>query len=302
MTRSRARLWVVACHFAGLFGLGCCFGLGASIAHAAPAAQIPPAPPPVTAPAAPTPPAPAPTVAPAARPTGPRVALLELSLEGEGAAPALAMELQDGFVIGLVRSGVDVLDAADVEKKLAIAPELKGCSSSPCLKRTGELTGARFALRVKVALTGNSYRMTARLFSTEGAAPAALPIATLSRSCDVCTVNEARDAMIKLADGMRARIEAEAASLAPPPAPPPQRSSNLVPLLVFATGIAAIAGGAGLIAAADANGKNRAAVGGTFLGAGLTTSVAALVTLLRSPQEPAAAPAKVAARPFTWHF
>jgi hypothetical protein len=193
------------------------------------------------------------------------------------------MQLQDGFVLGLVRSGFDVADFADVSKKLAASPELIGCESSPCLKRTGDLLQARYALRVRVLLTGNSYRMTARLFSTQGAAPAALPIATLSRNCDVCTVNEAREAMIKLADGMRARIEADGAVLAPPPPPPPPPPSRAGPVLTLCAGVAAVVAGAAVISSAGETDKGRAAVGGTLLGAGLTTSALGLFLSLRLP-------------------
>jgi hypothetical protein len=227
---------------------------------------------------------------PPAKPSGPRVAILELGLDGEGAAPALAMQLQDGFVLGLVRGGLDVIDSNDVDKKLAGSPELKGCESSPCLKRAGELLKARYALRVRVALTGNSYKMAARLFSTEGAAPAALPIATLTRSCDVCTVGEAREAMIKLADSMRARIETETASLAPPPPPPPEASPHTTPLLVLGAGVLAAAAGAAIVASAGPVDKSRAAVGGTLLGAGLTTSALGLFMTLQAPATPGPAP------------
>jgi hypothetical protein len=236
----------------------------------------------------------------AAKPTGPRVAILEMALEGEGAAPAMAMQLQDGFVLGLLRSGIDVIDSADVDKKLVGSPELKGCDSSPCLKKAGQLLGARYALRVKVALSGNSYTMTTRLFSTEGAAPAALPIATLSRSCIVCTVGEARDAMIKLADGMRARIETESAAL---PAPPPAADtggSRLWPLTALAAGVVAIALGAAVVSSAGPGDKSQAAMGGTFVGAGLTTSAVALFLALRSPDP--TAPVKTALSGPAWTF
>ncbi|HEY0706251.1 MAG TPA: hypothetical protein VGG33_05605 [Polyangia bacterium] len=215
--------------------------------------------------------------------SGPRIAITDLALEGDGASPALGMQLQDGFVLGLVRGGFDVADFTDVSKTLAASPELIGCESSPCLKRTGDLLQAPYALRVRVLLTGNNYRMTARLFSTRGAAPAALPIATLSRSCDVCTVNEAREAMIKLADGMRSRVEAHnAVIVAAPPAPPPA-PSRAGPLLALGLGVAAVAGGAALIAAAGPTDKGRAAVGGTLLGAGLTTSFVGLFFTTKLP-------------------
>ena len=136
------------------------------------------------------------------------MAISEFVLEGEGQSPGLAMQLRDGFLIGLVREGIDAVDSTDVAKQLVRAPELQGCETSPCLKRLGELIAVRFVLRVKVSLAGNSYRMSVRMFSTEGAAPAALPIAVLFRSCDVCTVNEAREHMIRLAEGIRARLDA----------------------------------------------------------------------------------------------
>jgi hypothetical protein len=215
--------------------------------------------------------------------TGPRIAITELNLEGDGASPALGMQLQDGFVLGLVRAGFDVADFADVSKKLASSPELIGCESSPCLKRTGDLLAAPYALRVRVSLTGNNYRMTARLFSTQGAAPAALPIATLSRSCDVCTVSEAREAMIKLADGMRARVDAHNAQVVAPAPPPPPPPSRVGPLLTLGAGVAAIAAGAAVIASAGPTDKGRAAVGGTLLGAGLTTSAIGLFFTTRLP-------------------
>jgi hypothetical protein len=78
----------------------------------------------------------------------------------------------------------------------------------------------RYIVRVKVDVAGNSYKSVGRLFSTEGAAPAALPIATESKSCDVCTVAEARAVMLRLADGLRAHIEDNAPPIAPGPATP----------------------------------------------------------------------------------
>ncbi len=202
------------------------------------------------------------------------------------------MQLQDGFVLGLVRGGLDVIDSGDVEKQLVDAPELKGCASSPCLKRTGELLAARYALRVRVALTGNSYRMTARLFSTEGASPAALPVATLSRSCDVCTVGEARDGMMKLADGMKTRIDTDVLAAAPPAPVVEQGPSRLGAYAALGLGLGAVALGAAVIAASDADDKPQTAFGGALVGAGLATSTVGLVLMFRSPD--VSAPLKTA--------
>jgi hypothetical protein len=232
---------------------------------------------PVTAAAA----APAPAAAPATPPAGPpvlappkiRVAITEHAIEGEGAAaPALQMQLQDGFVLGLVRGGIDVLDSGDVTKRLAGKLELEGCETSPCLKRLGELLAVRYVIRVRVSLTGNSYKMTARMFAVEGAAPAALPIAAQSRGCDVCTAGEAREQMIRLADGVRARIEERTAPPVLPPAGPPPRAARVLPVLTVAAGVAAIVGGALAVRGADGDDKPRSAIGGALMGAGLVTS------------------------------
>ena len=128
-------------------------------------------------------------------------------------------------------------------------------------------------MRVKIALAGNSYRMTVRLFSTEGATPAALPFATQSRACDVCTVNEAREHMIRLAEGVRVRLEDNSAPPPPPaPVPPPPRSRK--PALVsLAAGLAAIVGGTLLVASSPDVGKRGPTLGGAVIGLGLSSSL-----------------------------
>ena len=136
--------------------------------------------------------------------------------------PALGIQLQDGFVLGWVRAGAQVLDPTDTAKKLEGHPELQRCDASPCLKAIGQVLDVGYIVRVKVDVAGNSYKSVARLFSTEGAAPAALPIATESKSCDVCTVAEARAVMLRLADALRAHIE-ETRRRCPPPSPAPPR-------------------------------------------------------------------------------
>ena len=141
---------------------------------------------------------------------------------GRRPPPALGLQLQDGFVLGLVRAGVQVLDPTDTAKKLEGHPELQRCDTSPCLKAIGQLLDVGYIVRVKVEVAGNSYKTVARLFSTEGAAPAALPITTESKTCDVCTVAEARAIMLRLADALRAHIE-DTRRRRPSPATPRSR-------------------------------------------------------------------------------
>ena len=210
-----------------------------------------------------------------------RAAIADFQLEG-GPPPALALQLQDGFVLGLVRAGVQVIDPTDTAHKLEGHPELQHCDSSPCLKAIGQLLDVGYVLRVKVDVAGNSYKGVARLFSTEGAAPAALPIATESKSCEVCTVAEARSTMLKLADALRTHIDEPAPPPpnAPPPAPPPAPPRLAGPVITGMAGALAVAAGAVVLAANGpcmgsncSEGRLRNAMGGVLIGAGAALTV-----------------------------
>jgi hypothetical protein len=218
-----------------------------------------------------------------------RVTIPEFQLEG--GAPALTNQLQDGFVLGLVRAGIQVLDPGDTAHKLEGHPELQHCDASPCLKSIGQVLDVGYIVRVKVDVTGNSYKSVARLFSTEGAAPAALPIATESKSCDVCTVGEARATMLRLADAVRSHIdEAVPLPAPPPPLPPPPPPRLVGPVLVTMVGALAVAAGAAVLASQGSctatecsENRSRNIAGGVLIGAGAALTVTgAYVTIVRS--------------------
>src|SRR5689334_15829945 len=99
-----------------------------------------------------------------------RVAIPEFQLEG-APPPALGLQLQDGFVLGFVRAGIQVVDPADAAKRLEGHPELQRCDASPCLKAMGQLLDVGYVVKVKVEIAGNSYKTVGRLFTTEGSAP-----------------------------------------------------------------------------------------------------------------------------------
>jgi hypothetical protein len=218
-----------------------------------------------------------------------RVTIPEFQLEG--GAPALTNQLQDGFVLGLVRAGIQVLDPSDTAHKLEGHPELARCDASPCLKSVGQILDVGYIVRVKVEVTGNSYKGVARLFSTEGAAPAALPIATESKSCDVCTVGEARATMLRLADAVRSHIdEPIPVPTVPPPPPPPPPPHLTGPALVAMVGALAVAAGAAVLASQGSctatecsENRSRNIGGGVLLGAGAAlTLTGAYVTIVRA--------------------
>jgi hypothetical protein len=219
-----------------------------------------------------------------------RLAIAEFQIAGSE-APALALQLEDGFVLGLVRSGVQVVDTADTVKKLDGHPELQHCDSSPCLKAIGTQLDVRYVARVHVDVAGNSYKIVARVFSTEGSAPAALPIATKSKTCDVCTVVEARESMLRVADMLRPQIEEPAAPTpALPPPPAPSAPSLALPIVAAMVGALSVAVGFAILGSNGActgtlcsENRSRNALGGALIGAGAVAAVAGTyVTVVRS--------------------
>jgi hypothetical protein len=219
-----------------------------------------------------------------------RVAIPEFQLEGSP-PPALGIQLQDGFVLGWVRSGAHVLDPSDTAKKLDGHPELQRCDASPCLKAIGQLLDVGYVVRVKVDVAGNSYKSVARLFSTEGAAPAVLPIATESKTCEVCTVAEARAVMLRLADALRAHVEDNAPPQVPLSSSPTSSPPRLLgPVLVAMSGALASAAGFAVLATNGSctstgcnENRTRSAAGGILIGAGAALTIGGTyVTIVRS--------------------
>jgi len=220
-----------------------------------------------------------------------RVAIPDFQVEGS-TSPALALQLQDGFVLGLVRAGVQVVDPVDAGRRLESKPELARCDSSPCLKSIGQLLDVKYLVRVKVEVSGNSYKAVGRIFSTEGASPAALPLANKSKSCDVCTVAEARDVMLRLADALKVYLEESAQTPLPvtpvePPAPPPKLAGPVMAAMLGGVAMAVGAAVLGTLGSCDATkcseNRTRSAVGGGLIGAGaVMTVMGAYITIERS--------------------
>jgi hypothetical protein len=239
----------------------------------------------------PPPPAPAPPPPAAPAPAKVRVAIPDFQVAGSS-SPALALQLQDGFVLGLVRAGMQVVDPVDAGRKLESKPELAHCDSSPCLKSIGQLLDVRYLVRVKVEVAGNSYKAVGRIFSTEGASPAALPLANKSKSCDVCTVAEARDVMLRLADALKSYLDeaptaAVPAAPAEPPPPPPHLAGPVMAAMLGGVAMAVGAAVLGTLGSCDAakcsENRTRSAFGGALIGAGaVVTFMGAYVTVERS--------------------
>jgi TolB-like protein len=226
-------------------------------------------------------------------PTTARVAVTEFQVTGEDASRALAMRLQDGFVVGLTRTApIYVLDSVDVARYIDIFPELQQCEGSMCIKRLGQMLDVSHVVRVSVAVTGNSYDMTARLFSAEGLSPAGVPIDTQTRFCPVCTVDEARQKIIQLGDAIKNPVELWLAQQRPPPPPPPPPSSWRRPLAAggIALGFATVVAGGALLANVGHDSKKWPAVAGALIGVGASVAVLSCYVLI-APVPDAAKPA-----------
>jgi hypothetical protein len=213
-----------------------------------------------------------------------RAAIPEFQVEGE-TSPALVLQLQDGFLVGLTRAGVQVLDSVDVSHRLQGHPELEKCDTSLCLKQLAEVLDVRYLLRVRVNVTRNSYRMTARLFHTGGASPAVLPEMTQSRFCEVCTVAEAREVMIRLADAVRRPLDEPITASGQPSGEPDQHS--LLPGMALGVGLVALVGGAALYLSAEHSAKATPALGGALMGAGLTVTGLGVYLMMQNARAPA---------------
>ncbi len=227
-----------------------------------------------------------------------RVAVSEFKVEGDGASPALSMQLQDGFVVGLTRTApIYVLDSVDVARYMDTFPELQKCDGSICIKRFGQLLDVSHLIRVSVKVTGNSYSMTARLLSTEEPTPAIVPVDTQTRFCNVCTVDEARQKMIQLGDELKHPIETWIAAWRPPPPPPPPPKSWRRPgaAIGIALGFATAVAGGALFINADSNGPRwKPGLGGLMVGLGASATVLGCYILIALPTEPGKMPASLA--------
>jgi hypothetical protein len=207
------------------------------------------------------------------------------------------MRLQDGFAVGLNRAApIYVLDSVDVARYMDIFPELQKCEGSICVKRLGQMLDVSHVVRVTVAVTGNSYDMTARLFSTEGLSPADVPIDTQTRFCPVCTVDEARLKIIQLGDAIKNPVEAWLAQQRPPPPPPPRPPSWKRPVAAVgvALGFATIVGGGALLANAGHGNKKWPAVAGAMIGIGASLAALSCYVLITAPTDSAKSTLKVA--------
>jgi hypothetical protein len=140
----------------------------------------------------------APAVARAEQAGRPRVAVLELRIEGD-APPELRTQMEKSLDGGLFSAGFDVVSRATVAEKLAPTPNLIGCTSTTCLQRIGEIVGSDRFVRARIEASGASYSLEIHLLGSEVEGGL---IVHREGTCDVCTIGEANDAMSRLAESL----------------------------------------------------------------------------------------------------
>jgi hypothetical protein len=212
---------------------------------------------------------------------------MEFKVQGSNASPTLSMQLQDGFVVGMTRAApIYVLDSVDVTRYMDTFPELQKCEGSICFKRYGQLLDVSHLLSVHVTVSGNSYTMTGRLLSTENASPADVPVATETRFCNVCTVDDAKQKMLQLGDDLRRPIETWLDAWRPPPPPPPPPKSWRRPIAAaaVATGFAtAVLGGALFANSASSGARWQPGIAGLLTGVGISMTAVGCYVLIAIP-------------------
>lgn len=123
------------------------------------------------------------------------VAILDFVLEGSG-PPELRPELERGLELGLRDSGVSVISRDEITRRLADAPELQGCTTITCLERVATKVGSSEFARARVHASGAAYVIALELLS---AASGATTARRVEKSCPVCTIGEATEAVSQAA-------------------------------------------------------------------------------------------------------
>ncbi|MBI4508140.1 MAG: hypothetical protein HY698_00805 [Deltaproteobacteria bacterium] len=129
------------------------------------------------------------------------VAVLDVVIEGD-APPELRESLERSMADGLGAAGWTVVSREETMQKLRGVPELVGCVTTTCLERIGPLVGARRFLRGRVEAAGASYTIELELL---GADVDGGGISRMERSCAVCTIGEANEAMSHAASELKDR-------------------------------------------------------------------------------------------------
>ena len=176
----------------------------------------------------------------------PRGAALLPSLKPAG-SPELRDRFHEAATRGLQQAGIEVIPAAEIRMRLGVSDEMMSCSGvGPCAARVGLLLRTDLLIASEIIVSGKDYSIKLRALDAAGR-----DVGHLDDSCDICTLNEADQAVTravaKLASQPRP-AESRVVEQPPPPpvtAPPPAVEKRGFPLklvLGIAAGVVGIIG------------------------------------------------------------
>lgn len=141
--------------------------------------------------------------------------------------PAAAPEVRDRFheavTRGLQSGGDEVVSAAEVRLRLGATEEMLNCAGGgPCVARAAQTLRSDRLVSTEIDVSGKDYAIKMRLLDAVGR-----ELAKTDEPCDICTVKEADEAVVRAAGKLAAAGRALAGeSTTPPrtenPPPPPK--------------------------------------------------------------------------------
>lgn len=202
-----------------------------------------------------------------------RIAVLPVVVSGDSTAE-VADSLRRSAAGGLEAGGGRTLELSSVDKALSDHPGLRGCATSVCLQRIGQLAQARRVLLIDAEVAGSAYSFRLKLFdAVEDAEPK-----TAQAECAVCTLAEANEALSRATAEMTAELPT--AQTEPPPplrirARATSRWRRAAPWILLGAGIAAATAGGLLVGLDEEGGRETTTPGWIVLGTGGATALAA---------------------------
>jgi hypothetical protein len=154
----------------------------------------------------------------------PRGAALVPSLK-PSASPELRDRMHESVTRGLQNAGLEVIPAGEIRMRLGVSEEMMNCSApGTCAARVGLLLRTDVMIGADIIINGKDYAIKLRAIDAAGR-----EIGKLEDSCDICTVNEADQAVTRAVAKLATQVKTtltEAASqphtaeVTPPVVPP----------------------------------------------------------------------------------
>lgn len=115
-----------------------------------------------------------------------KVAIVAIEMKGN-VAPELRGQVQRSILAGITEANQRPLLPKKLRTALRKTPDLQNCTSTACLQRIGELTGATRFVNATVDGSGAAYTVTLELLGPD---PANRVIAHKEIKCAVCTITD----------------------------------------------------------------------------------------------------------------